>query len=92
MTGAGTLPHKAIIHVVGINLLWRASEHSIRRSVQSAVAATRERGFTSLAFPLLGAGTGGKRRAAVLGFMQDELQRVAFAGEVRIMRYRRRGP
>src|SRR5436305_11537259 len=49
-TGAGRLPHKAIIHVAGINLLWRASERSIRASVRNAVALARERGFRSIAF------------------------------------------
>ncbi len=34
LTGAGNLPFKGIIHVAGINMLWRASERSIRDSVQ----------------------------------------------------------
>jgi O-acetyl-ADP-ribose deacetylase (regulator of RNase III) len=29
LTSAGRLPFRAIIHVAGINLLWRASERSI---------------------------------------------------------------
>ena len=33
-TGAGKLPFKAIIHVAGINLLWRSSERSVRASVR----------------------------------------------------------
>src|SRR5439155_6223234 len=37
VTGPGNLPYKAIIHVAGINLLWRASEHSIRDSVRNAM-------------------------------------------------------
>src|SRR5581483_4351204 len=37
-TGAGRLPYKAIIHVAGINLLWRSSEWSVRQSVRSALA------------------------------------------------------
>src|SRR5271166_4673352 len=32
-TTAGRLPHKAIIHVAGINMLWRSSERSICDSV-----------------------------------------------------------
>src|SRR5436309_4909967 len=34
MTGPGRLPFKAIIHVAGINLLWRSSEYSVRSSVR----------------------------------------------------------
>jgi O-acetyl-ADP-ribose deacetylase (regulator of RNase III) len=89
VTGAGKLPHRAIIHVAGINLLWRASESSVRACVRSAIACARQRGFRSLAFPLIGAGTGGSRRDRVLAWMQDELCRVDFAGEVRIVCYQR---
>src|SRR6202051_3082228 len=35
VTGSGTLLFKAIIHVAGINMLWRASERSIRDSVRN---------------------------------------------------------
>lgn len=34
LTGAGRLNFKAIIHVAAINMLWRASEFSIRESVK----------------------------------------------------------
>ncbi|MGL4460615.1 MAG: macro domain-containing protein, partial [Planctomycetia bacterium] len=60
-TGAGRLPFKAIIHVVGINLLWRSSEWSVRESVRNATALAKERGYRSIAFPLVGAGSGGGR-------------------------------
>src|SRR5262249_23483417 len=38
MTGPGRLPLRAIIHVAGINLLWRSSEWSVRESVRNAIA------------------------------------------------------
>jgi O-acetyl-ADP-ribose deacetylase len=56
LTGAGRLPFRGIIHVAGINLLWRASEFSVRQSVRSALRVARQAGFRSVAFPLLGAG------------------------------------
>ena len=84
-TGPGTLPYKAIIHVAGISMWWRSSERSIRGSVRSAVALARERGFGSLAMPLIGAGTGGGKRDQVLQLMQDELAALEFDGEVRIV-------
>lgn len=86
ITSAGRLPHKAIIHVAGINLLWRASERSIRSSVRNATALARERSFRSLAFPLIGSGSGGARRAGVQRLMADELAQLEFDGEVRIVR------
>jgi len=87
VTSAGKLPHKAIIHVAGINLLWRASERSIRGSVQGAIALARDRGFKSIAFPLIGAGTGGRRQNVVLPIMEDELRHLEFDGEVRLVCY-----
>jgi O-acetyl-ADP-ribose deacetylase len=86
-TGPGRLPFKAIIHVAGINMLWQASERSVRESVRSAVSLAKTRGFRSIAFPLIGAGTGGKSRERVLQWMQDELSTLDFDGEVRIVRY-----
>ncbi len=58
-TGAGTLPFKCIIHVAGINMLWRASEQSIRESTTNAVNLAMSMQLKSLAFPLIGAGSGG---------------------------------
>jgi len=87
VTGAGLLPHRAIIHVAGINLLWRSTEQSIRGAVRNAMRLARERGFGSLAFPLIGAGTGGGDPDTVLGLMKDELASLEFDGEVRLVRY-----
>jgi len=87
LTGAGTLPNKGIIHVAGISLLWRSSERSIRSSVRSAIELAKQHGFRSIAFPLIGAGTGGGSPEKVLEIMQDELQSLQYDGEVRIVRY-----
>lgn len=86
-TSAGRLPYKAIIHVAGINLLWRASERSIRNSICNALKIADERNYASIAFPLIGAGSGGWKPEEVLRIMQDELGRIEFCGEVRIVRY-----
>src|SRR6266478_4848074 len=51
LTSAGRLPFKGIIHVAGINMLWRASERSIRDSAKNAIRLAYEKGFKSLAFP-----------------------------------------
>ncbi|MGC8551645.1 MAG: macro domain-containing protein [Phycisphaerae bacterium] len=59
LTTAGNLRFKAIIHVAGINLLWRSSERAVRDSVRNAMSLAASRGFKSVAFPLIGAGTGG---------------------------------
>lgn len=87
VTGAGKLPHKAIIHVAGINMFWRSSEYAIRSSVRNAIARARERQFASIAFPVIGAGTGGQRREVALRIMEEELRSLDFDGEVRIVLY-----
>jgi len=88
VTCAGRLPFKSIIHVAGINMFWRSSEHSIRKAVRNSMAIVEEKGYRSIAFPLIGAGSGGGSPAKVLEFMRDELRSVDYDGEVRIIRYR----
>src|ERR1035441_6093292 len=90
-TGAGRLPFRAIIHVAGIDLLWRSSERAIRGCVKSALGIAREKGYRSIAFPLIGAGTGGYPPEKVLEIMQDEAGRSEYNGEVRIVRFKREG-
>lgn len=90
-TGAGKLPFKAIIHVAGISMWWRSSERSIRDSTRNAVMLAADESFESVAFPLIGAGTGGGSENDVLQMMRDELRHCDFDGLVRIVRFRRAG-
>ena len=87
LTSAGRLPFRGIIHVAGINMLWRASEFSVRQSVRSAMHIAIEQQFRSVAFPLIGAGSGGGSPQRILGFITEELSAIRFAGEVRVVRY-----
>ena len=89
-TGAGRLPFKAIIHVAGISMFWVSSERSIRESVRNAIAIAKASGYRSIAFPLIGAGTGGGKEDEVVAVMKAELKNIDFEGEVRLVRYRRR--
>lgn len=89
ITGAGKLPFKSIIHVAGISIWWRSSERSIRDSTRNAVALAAEHNFQSIAFPLIGAGTGGGSAGSVLSMMQDELSHCDFNGLIHIVRFRR---
>lgn len=73
LTSAGKLPYKGIIHVAGINMFWRASERSIRDSVANAIKIASEQGFGSIAFPLIGAGSGGFNQEKAKTMMLDEL-------------------
>lgn len=91
MTSAGQLPHKAIIHVAGISLLWRSSESSVRTATRSALEIAKREGFDSIALPLIGAGTGGGGEERVLALMKNELEHIEFDGEVRVVVFRSRG-
>ncbi len=89
LTSAGRLPFNAIIHVAGINMLWRASEWSIRQCVRNAMALAADKGFRSIAFPLIGAGSGGFNQDRAMAIMEDELGKIDVPMEVKIVVYRR---
>lgn len=76
LTGAGRLQHRGIIHVAGINHLWRASETSIQLSVTNAVDVAVANGFGSIAFPTIGAGGGGFDPERAKAIIVDELERI----------------
>ncbi len=88
VTSAGRLPYRGIIHVAGINMLWRASEQSIRDSVANALVRAREHGFRTLAFPVIGAGSGGFNEARALEVMLAALEAGAGELDVTVVRYR----
>jgi O-acetyl-ADP-ribose deacetylase len=88
LTSAGRLPHRGIIHVAGINILWRSSERSIQDSVRNALRIASEQEFRSIAFPLIGAGSGGGNPERVLQIMEAALADTEYSGEIRIVRFR----
>jgi O-acetyl-ADP-ribose deacetylase (regulator of RNase III) len=90
LTGAGRLPFKGIIHVAGINMLWQASEGSIRGSVKSAMRIVDEQGFASVAFPVIGAGSGSFDAEKALELMLDEFLQVESPSVVTIVRYNKK--
>jgi O-acetyl-ADP-ribose deacetylase (regulator of RNase III) len=56
------------------------------------MAVAAERGYGSIAFPLIGAGSGGGKADRVLAWMTDELQEVTFDGTVLVVRYKPAAP
>lgn len=87
LTGAGRLPHQGIIHVAGISLWWVSSQRSIQQSVLSAMALVQQHGFGSVAFPIIGGGTGGTRADQALQWMLQSLESVDYAAAVTIVQY-----
>ncbi|MBL8953539.1 MAG: macro domain-containing protein [Myxococcaceae bacterium] len=89
-TGAGRLPYRALIHVAGIDLVWRASRFSIQASTRNAVALAERLGLRSLAFPIIGAGSGGFDVAGAEGLMLEALGALESPLEVVLVRFSRR--
>ncbi len=89
ITGSGTLPFKAIIHVAGISMWWRSSQQSISDSVRHAVELAASHGFRSMAILLIGAGIGGGSADKVRSLIQNELGNCVFDGLVRVVQFRR---
>ena len=89
LTSAGRLPYKGIIHVAGIDMFWRSSEASIRESVRNAMSIACREGYGSVAFPLIGAGSGGAAAETVKRIMLGELSGIRYEGSVYVVRFRR---
>ncbi len=89
VTAAGTLPYQAIIHVAGINMFWRATRASIQQSVVSAMQLVNEHQFGRVAFPVIGAGTGGFGEAGALALMMEAFEQIETDAEVVIVQYQK---
>ena len=87
VTGPGRLHCRAIIHVAGINMLWTATRASIKESVRSAMAVAQERAFASIAFPVIGAGTGGFGEEGALALMLEAFDGIDSPTDVVIVRF-----
>ncbi len=85
LTSAGKLPFKGIIHVAGINMF----ERSIRDSVRNAIQLAHEKKFQSIAFPLIGAGSGGFNQHEAKALMLDELNKLDVPMLVKIVVFRK---
>jgi O-acetyl-ADP-ribose deacetylase (regulator of RNase III) len=86
-TSAGRLPFRKIIHVAGINLLWRATRASIQNSVRNAIRLAEELKLRSLAFPVIGSGSGGFDKAEAERIMLATLSELSSEIEVVLVRY-----
>lgn len=87
-TSAGRLPYKTLLHVAGIDMLWRASRFSIEASTRNAALLATKLGVTSLAFPIIGAGSGGFDPKLAEQVMLDTLASIDEALEVTLVRFR----
>ncbi|MCK4503801.1 MAG: macro domain-containing protein [Desulfuromonadales bacterium] len=87
LTSAGDLNFKAIIHVAGINMFWFATEYSVKQSVINAVKIADEHDFKSIAFPLIGSGSGNRGKEWSLKLMNCALESIDSKVKVVIVKY-----
>ncbi len=81
VTSSGRLEFKYIIHVAGINIFWRSSEYSIRESVRNSIKLANELNIKTIAYPIIGAGSGRMNEIKAKDIMLDEFKNVNFKGD-----------
>lgn len=87
ITSAGKLNFKAIIHVAGINMFWFATEYSVQQSVISAMKIVNKQNFKSVAFPLIGSGSGNRGKDWSLNLMTNALESINSTAKVIFVKY-----
>ena len=87
LTSAGKLPYKSIIHVAGINMLWFGSEYSVRYSVLNAMKLVEEYNISSVAFPVIGSGSGHCGKKWSQDIMEKTFEGIASKKRVIVVKY-----
>lgn len=57
-------------------MFWRSSEKAIRDSVKNSIHLAQSHGFKTIAFPILGSGSGGFSKTKALEIMQATLDEI----------------
>ena len=86
-TSSGKLPYKSIIHVAGINIFWFGTEYSVRKSVENAMSIVNEKKYNSVAFPLIGSGSGNRGKEWSLNLMQRTFSLLSSEAKVLLVKY-----
>jgi O-acetyl-ADP-ribose deacetylase (regulator of RNase III) len=87
-TGPGRLSYKGIIHVAGIDDLWRGTEMAARLSARNAVREAERQGFVSIAIPLIGSGSWGLSQDRSESAILDELSKIESDVRATVVRFR----
>jgi len=86
-TSSGKLPYKSIIHVAGINMFWCGTEYSVRKSVENAMSIVNEKKYNSVAFPLIGSGSGNRGKEWSLNIMHSTFSLLSSEAKVLLVKY-----
>jgi len=87
LTSAGMLSYKGIIHVAGINMFWVATEYSVSQSVVNVMKIINENGYSSVAFPLIGSGSGNRGKEWSLNVMLNSFSGIESEAKVILVQY-----
>jgi len=88
-TAGFALRARWVIHVAGIDHLWRASVTSIRESTEAALRLAAWLGARSVALPLIGAGSGGFSKARAEAIIRESCREWTESfDDIRIIRSR----
>ena len=86
-TSSGNLEFKSIIHAAGINMFWFATEKSISDSVKNVMKIVNQKGYKSVAFPIIGAGSGNRDLGWSLEIMKNTLKGIESEAKVKVVKY-----
>ena len=86
-TSAGKLDFKSIIHVAGINIFWCGTALSVQYSVENAMDIVNSKGYGSVAFPLIGSGSGNRGREWSKKIMLDTFARIESDSNVKLVEF-----
>jgi O-acetyl-ADP-ribose deacetylase (regulator of RNase III) len=81
------LPYKSIIHVAGINMFWCGTEYSVAKSVESAMNIVNEKKYKSVAFPLIGSGSGNRGKDWSFSIMESAFSSITSDAKVLLVKY-----
>lgn len=87
LTGAGRLPFRGIIHVAALSAWWTSSEQIVRDCTRKALDLARQHGFDSVAFPVIGSGTGGVNESVAVAAIREVAEAHEFTGRVVLVRF-----
>jgi O-acetyl-ADP-ribose deacetylase (regulator of RNase III) len=85
LTSAGKLPYKGIIHVSGINMFWFATKYSVTKSVENSMKIIDKNNYKSVAFPLIGSGSGNRGKEWSLKIISEAFNQIESNAKVTIV-------
>ena len=68
-------------------MFWCGTEYSVRKSVENAMSIVNDKKYNSVAFPLIGSGSGNRGKEWSLNIMQSTFSFLSSEAKVLLVRY-----